>query len=255
MTDQELVKTAHYLADESRKIVNKYFRNNSSIDVQIKENTSLVTAADEQIERMVRDVITSKYKDHGILGEEEENTKLDADYVWVVDPIDGTNSFILGRPLFATLIGLFHKGKAVFGLIDQAVTGERWFAFKDQQTTFNGTPVTTSNIKNLSESKILLSSPELFVKENVQLEELYKKSKLLAWETEAYGYGLLSMGCIDAVIKPGLDPYDYLPVVKIIENAGGIIRGRHNKELTLDYVGDVVAASTAELISEISEIY
>ncbi len=255
MTDQELIQTAHYLADESRKIVKKYFRNNTTIEVQIKDNSSLVTAADEQIERMVREVVASKYKDHGILGEEEEDTKLDADYVWVVDPIDGTNSFILGRPLFATLIGLFYKGKAILGLIDQAITGERWFAYKDQQTTFNGSPVSTSNVKNLSDSKILLSSPELFAKDNKPLEKLYSESKLLAWETEAYGYGLLSMGSIDAVIKPGLDPYDYLPVVKIIENAGGIIKGRHNRELTLDYVGDVIAASTIELFNKISEIY
>jgi len=252
--DDKFVSIANLAADKARIIVETYYRNISQ-NVIVKDNRSLVTEADLKIERLFRELIKKEFSDHGILGEEEKNVNLNADYVWIIDPIDGTNSFILGRPLFGTLIGLYFKGKPVLGLIDQAFTKERWFAYKNHNTTLNGREVKTSGTKTINESKILLSSPEYFIDDNAAVKEFYNKAQIVAWETECYGYGLLAMGCVDAVIKSGLDPYDYLPVVKVVENAGGIIRKRNGEELTLDYVGDVVAASSKELFNEIKQIY
>jgi inositol-phosphate phosphatase / L-galactose 1-phosphate phosphatase / histidinol-phosphatase len=251
--DDKFVSIANLAADTARRILKSYYRNISQ-NVIVKDDKSLVTEADRDIERSFRELVKKEFTGHGILGEEEENINLNADYIWVIDPIDGTDSFILGRPLFGTLIGLYYKGKPLLGLIDQAITKERWFAYKNNETTLNNIEVKTSTIKKLNESKILFSSPELF-NNNAAVKEIHTKSKLAAWEAECYGYGLLAMGSVDAVIKAKLDPYDYLPVVKVIENAGGIIRKRNGEVLTLDYTGDVIAASSKDLFNEILKIY
>ena len=129
------IKTAITLADLARPIAQKYFR--TKTDFLNKLDKSPVTIADREIETAMRSQIQREFPDHGILGEEFESYNLDSDYVWVLDPIDGTKSFITGKPLFGVLIALCYKNKPILGIIDQPILKERWFGAKGLNSTHN----------------------------------------------------------------------------------------------------------------------
>jgi inositol-phosphate phosphatase/L-galactose 1-phosphate phosphatase/histidinol-phosphatase len=121
---REFEGLAHRLADAAGLVQRRYFRTPVAVDV--KADSSPVTVADREAEAAMRELIRTAYPDHGILGEEHGRERLDAEFVWVLDPIDGTKSFITGRPLFGTLIALAHAGRPVLGIIDQSILAERW---------------------------------------------------------------------------------------------------------------------------------
>ncbi len=129
----ELVALAHRLADAARPIAARYFR--TGVTVDDKTDQSPVTIADREAETAMRDLLTRHVPEHGVFGEEHGAVRTDADYVWVLDPIDGTKAFITGLPLFGTLIGLFHRGKPVLGIIDQPILQERWLGVEGERST------------------------------------------------------------------------------------------------------------------------
>ena len=243
------LKFANKLADHAGDVVKTYYR--KCFEEVIKDDRSVVSIADQKIEHELRAEILKEFPGHGILGEEEESINLDSDYVWVLDPIDGTASFVLGRPLFGVLIGLLYKGKPILGMIDQPITKERWSAVGKNDVFFNDKKIKVSLVEKLENSKIILSDPYLFREDFDKIWSLRNKVKVLAWEAECYSYGSLAMGTVDAVIKKGLSQYDYLPVVRIIENAGGVIVGKDFEELDINYSGDVYAAATHKLLDKI----
>ena len=140
--NQEFIDFANYLADISAKVAQQYFRSQNTGEVT-KEDDSPVTKADRGIEELIRQEINKKYPSHGVIGEEFENTNIDADYVWILDPIDGTSSFIIGRPLFGTLISLTYKGESILGIVNQPITNERWVGIKGQGSFFQGKEIKT----------------------------------------------------------------------------------------------------------------
>ena len=121
----EFTALAERLADAARPIVEGYFR--SDTDVLDKADATPVTAADQEAEAAIRTIIEHEFPDHGILGEEHGAVRTDAEFVWVLDPIDGTKAFATGKPLFGTLIALTQNGLPIVGIIDQAILQERWF--------------------------------------------------------------------------------------------------------------------------------
>ena len=131
----EFVKFANFLADESSIILNKYFR--TKININKKEDNTPVTIADQNTELKIRELISSQYPSHGILGEEYEQINTNADFIWVIDPIDGTRSFIAGHKDFGTLIALLHNNKPILGIINCPAHNERWVGIKDHHTTCN----------------------------------------------------------------------------------------------------------------------
>ena len=143
----ELVAFANSLVDAAREVVLPYWRLGIEVDSKDEperpEGESPVTAADRQAEQAMRDLIASRYDKHGIYGEEHGVIRADADWVWVLDPIDGTKSFITGKPLFGTLVACLYHGVPVIGIIDQCVLGERWVGVCGRKTTLNGAPVST----------------------------------------------------------------------------------------------------------------
>ena len=139
MVEPRFVQLANALADAARPIAARYFRTQVAIDD--KTDNSPVTIADREAETAMRDLLQRHVPEHGVFGEEHGAVRTDAEYVWVLDPIDGTKAFITGLPIFGTLVALLHRGKPVMGIIDQPILKERWLGVEGQRSTFNGTPI------------------------------------------------------------------------------------------------------------------
>lgn len=233
---------AHKLADAARPVLQSYYRRPLEIDE--KGDTSLVTDADRAIERTMRDLINAELPDHGILGEEYGPENLDAEYVWILDPIDGTKSFITGKPSFNTLIALCQNGKPILGVIDQAVLDERWIGVSGQPTTLNGDVVRARACSHLKDATIFTTGPDLFIEEKAiaGYKAAFGAARQPIYGIDSYGYGLIAMGFGDVLVESNLQPYDFCAAVPVIEGAGGVITDWNGDQLTINS-GDLVIAS------------
>lgn len=245
-----LVSFAAELADAARPITRAYFR--TPVEAEVKDDASPVSVADREAEARIREMIEAAYPEHGIYGEEYGAVRTDAEFIWVIDPIDGTKSFLVGKPLFGTLIGLLHNGaeggRAVAGVIDMPALDERWVGAKGHPTTFNGTPVRTRDCAELAKAWMLVTSPDMFLGDN---EPAFKRLKgevqFLRWGTDCMGYGLLASGFADVVCEAKMSPYDYVALVPVVEGAGGVMSDWHGNPLGLDNDGTVLACGDARL--------
>lgn len=156
----DLVRLAHDLADAAAEVQRRYFRTPVSVD--IKADDSPVTIADREAEAVIRELVTRRFPDHGILGEEHGRERLEAEHVWVIDPIDGTKSFIAGRPLFGTLIALLRRDRPILGIIDQSILRERWLGVAGEASLWNGEPIRTRACGRLGEATLFSTSPRMF---------------------------------------------------------------------------------------------
>ncbi len=238
---EPFIDLAERLADASGAIVRRYFR--TTLEVEDKPDKSPVTVADREAEAAIRELIEEAFPDHGIVGEEYGAVRADAKYVWVLDPIDGTKSFITGKPLFGTLIGLLHEGAAVLGVIDQPVLGERWLGARGRPTTLNGRPVHVRPCGELGRAALYATSPHMFEGADKQAFARVRDAvKLPLYGADCYAYGLLACGFADLVVEASLAAYDYCGVVAVIEGAGGVITDWTGAPLGLGSDGRVVAA-------------
>lgn len=238
---EPFIDLAERLADTSGAIVRRYFR--TTLEVEDKPDGSPVTVADREAEAAIRELIEEAFPDHGIVGEEYGAVRADAKYVWVLDPIDGTKSFITGKPLFGTLIGLLHEGAAVLGVIDQPVLGERWLGACGRPTTLNGRPVHVRPCGELGRAALYATSPHMFEGADKQAFARVRDAvKLPLYGADCYAYGLLACGFADLVVEASLAAYDYCGVVAVIEGAGGVITDWTGAPLGLGSDGRVVAA-------------
>jgi len=216
-----LVAFAHRLADAAGEIQRRWFR--TPVAVDSKPDSSPVTIADREAEAIMRELVARHRPEDGILGEEHGRERLEAEWVWVFDPIDGTKSFVSGRPLFATLIGLLHEGRPVLGVIDQAILGERWIGAAGGPTLFNGRACRTRPCPDLSSALLSCTSPQMFesAAERAAFERVLGRVRQAIWGGDAYASGLVASGFLDLVVEADLEPYDVLPLVPVIEGAGG----------------------------------
>lgn len=215
------------LADAAKAETLPRFR--AGIDIVNKEAAGFdpVTEGDRAAEIAIRALITERFPDHGILGEEFGNVGLDREHVWVIDPIDGTRAFISGVPVWGTLIGLYRNGRAIMGLVDQPFTGERYFA-DGSISSYTG-PGGDRQLKvrdcgSLSKAILFTTSPHLFG--GVEMEkyrEIEEQVRLFRYGTDCYAYALLAAGHVDLVVENVLKPYDVGGIIPVIEQAGGII--------------------------------
>jgi inositol-phosphate phosphatase / L-galactose 1-phosphate phosphatase / histidinol-phosphatase len=241
----ELIEFAGRLADAAGEVIRQYFR--QPFDIITKADESPVTIADRQSERVMRDLIEATYPDHGIMGEEHGTVRGNAEYVWYLDPIDGTKSFISGVPLFGTLIGLAQKDGDIhrpwMGVIDQAISGERWMGAPGHGTTFNGQPAHVRSCPSVSDAIMFTTSPEYFEGERLsQYQRVEDTAHMTRYGTDCYAFAILSSGHIDLIVEAGLNEYDYCAVVPVIENAGGIVTDWSGRAKTLDGENTIVAA-------------
>jgi histidinol phosphatase-like enzyme (inositol monophosphatase family) len=249
----EAVALAHRLADASGPIVRSYFRR--PLGVEQKPDLSPVTVADQQAEAAIRDILARERPRDGIYGEEHGAVSTDAEYVWVIDPIDGTKAFVTGRPTFGTLIGLAHQGRFVVGVIDQPVLGERWVGAIDRPTLLNGRPITARSCPSVSRAFLNATTPDMFLGKDAEaFDAVAGRAMVTTYGGDCYAYGLVAEGFIDLVIEARLKPYDYAALAPVIEGAGGIMTDWHGAALDLDSDGRVVAAGDALVHQEVLEL-
>ncbi len=237
---------AEMLADAARPIALRHFR--TPLQVETKSDSSPVTIADRAIEDQLRARIEACFPDHGIFGEERGQSEADHRYTWVLDPIDGTKSFISGMPTFGTLVALCVDGLPKIGLIDMPALSERWIASPGGPALWNGVPCRTRPCRALRDAILYTTSPDAFTPHEWDLfDAVSRDAKLRRFGGDCYSYGLLASGLIDAVVEAGLYPYDIMAAVPVIEAAGGVVTDWTGKRLDLHSDGRVVAAATREL--------
>jgi histidinol phosphatase-like enzyme (inositol monophosphatase family) len=215
----DLIALAGRLADASGAVIRQHFRTPVAVDA--KSDASPVTVADRDAEAAIRSLLASEVPGHGVLGEEHGSDNLDAEHVWVIDPIDGTKSFITGRPIFGTLIALLHRGEPVLGIIDQPILGERWLGVAGRPTTLNGTPIRSRACARLDQATFSTTSPDLFEAVEMPLfRRLADGARYTVYGSDCYAYALVASGFIDLVLESGLKSYDWAALVPVLEGAG-----------------------------------
>jgi len=245
-----LLAFAEELADAAGGVIAPYFRAKIAIDQ--KADDSPVTIADREGEQVMRALIEKTFPDHGIEGEEFGAVRLDSDYVWHLDPIDGTKSFITGRPLFGTLVSVAFRGKPVVGVIDHCILNERWTGGIGLKSLWNGEEIATRSCDGLASAILYVTSPKMF-KLSGEAEAYSRVEDAVAlplYGGDCYAYGQLAMGFADIIVEADLDTHDYLALIPVIEGAGGIITDWEGKTLTPDSIGQVVAAGDVRVHAE-----
>ncbi|HEY5211326.1 MAG TPA: histidinol-phosphatase [Stellaceae bacterium] len=242
------IALAERLADAAGEIARRYFR--QPLAVEDKADRSPVTMADREAEAAMRTLIEARFPDDGILGEEHGTVRGDARRVWVLDPIDGTKSFIAGIPLFGILIALVEDGAPVLGIIDQPVLRERWVGIAGQPTRKNGTPVRTRACAQLADASLYATSPDMFGADRPAFDRLSRAVKATRFGADCYAYAQVASGFIDLVVEADLKPYDYCALVPVIDGAGGAITDWQGKPLGLHSDGRVVASGDSRLAAQ-----
>ena len=248
--DDDVIETAVALADIARATTRSFFR--QRLDVDRKADRSPVTAADRETERRMRELIEARHRAHGIVGEEFGTRKGESAFTWILDPIDGTKSFVSGKPLFGSLIALLHGDSPVLGVIEIPCQDERWIGVRGRPTIYNGEPCRVSATTTLDEAVMLATTPDMFDGDDWPVfERVSRAARARAFGTDCYGYGLVAAGFSDAVMEADLEPYDYMALVPVIEGAGGIITDWRGERLTIESSGHVLACATSALHGEI----
>lgn len=253
--DPTLLDFANNLAEASGAILRRRFRQN--IAVELKGDSSPVTEADRETEGELRRLIAARFPEHGVIGEEYGADRPEAEFVWVLDPIDGTKSFITGRPLFGTLIALCRATRPVLGIIDHPAIGERWTGAAGQPTRFNGAPVTVRPCAEIGHAAMFGSSPHSKRPENeAAFDRVRRAARQVLYSSDCYAYGLIACGFADLCVEFGIGVHDFLAVVPVLEGAGGMITDWSGAPLTtrsgdkVVAVGDVaVHRATLELLA------
>jgi myo-inositol-1(or 4)-monophosphatase len=208
-----------------------------------------VTEADRAAEAIIRRRIVETFPHHGILGEEFPSERLDADHVWVIDPIDGTRAFLCGLPVWGTLIGLKHKGVPVLGVMHQPYTGEMFLGdggLARVKGPRGERLLSTRPCRLLADATVMTTDPRLFEGAEARAYRAVENAvRLVRYGADCYAYAMLAAGQVDLVIESGLKPYDIVALIPIIEGAGGIITTWQGEPATEG--GRILASATPEL--------
>ncbi|XUU61276.1 inositol monophosphatase family protein [Erythrobacter sp. HA6-11] len=256
----DIITLADRLADAAGDTIRPLFR--GDWQAEEKDDHSAVTEADRAAEQAMRQILETERPNDGIIGEEYGATREGASYTWVLDPIDGTQSFVAGRPIFGTLIALLKDGWPVLGIIDQPIARERWVGVLGQSTTFNGKPVSTRRCRALEGASVATTSPHAFAEEDVDaylrvVAKAYPKRPYPVYGGDCYNYGLLASGHLDVVIESGLKLHDYAALVPVVEGAGGMMSDWQGNPLDADSAdkegGRVIALGEPARLEDVLE--
>lgn len=220
--DDKLRTFAKNLVEAAAEAIRPHYR--STLEILEKSDESPVTVADRSAETAMRKLIEAHYPDHGILGEEYGEINPQAEYRWVLDPIDGTKSFILGIPMFVTLVALERRGVPILGLANQPILNQCLIGDGDT-TTLNGEPVSVRPCGSLGKAR-LLTPDHLMIEQHqaaAPFEKLIRSVKSYRCIGDGYAYTLLATGFVDAVVDPIMFPWDLAALIPIIRGAGGTI--------------------------------
>ncbi|WP_156679919.1 histidinol-phosphatase [Sphingomonas profundi] len=248
MTDADIA-LAHRLADAAGAAIRPFFR--AAFAMEAKADASPVTQADRAAEAAIRAILAAERPADGIVGEEYGSEREDAERVWVLDPIDGTRSFIAGRPIFGTLIALMEGGRPVLGVIDQPIGGERWIGAHGRPTLLNGAPARARACARLADAHLATTGPRYFAAgQAAAFDRVGDAARDILWGGDCYNYALLASGHLDLVIEAGLKLYDLAALVPVVEGAGGRMRDWRGAPLDAASDGRVIAAGDAAVMDE-----
>jgi myo-inositol-1(or 4)-monophosphatase len=250
MNLREFTPFLHLLSSESSEIIKRYFR--TVVNVESKFDFSPVTIADKLAEEKMREIIAKEFPSHGIIGEEFGNHNPDAEYVWVLDPIDGTKSFISGTLSFGTLIALIKNGKPIIGVINHPILNE-FLIGDNQDCLLNGGKVEMRICSSINQAT-LLTTDHLNIgkyQNPNKFDELTKKVKLYRNWGDCYGYYLLATGFADIMIDPIMSIWDSMALIPIINGAGGAITDYQGNDPT---IGNSIVASSKEIHSTVIKL-
>jgi inositol-phosphate phosphatase / L-galactose 1-phosphate phosphatase / histidinol-phosphatase len=240
------------LADTAREIACHHFR--APLDVERKSDGSPVTIADRAIETEMRRMIRAAFPTHAIRGEEYA-AEGEGTFTWVLDPIDGTKSFVTGYPLFGCLIGLLEEDRPILGVVEAPVLAERWTGAEGRPTLFNGKPVRTSSCASLEQAVLYTTTPDSFIgAERQALEKLGARAALRRYGGDCYLFGMLASGYCDLVVEVQLKSHDFMAVLPVIQGAGGWVSDWRGQPLTSSSDGRLVAAATEQLWHQALEL-
>ncbi|MES0810379.1 inositol monophosphatase family protein [Roseibium sp. SCPC15] len=244
---------ALHMANIGAEAARGYFR--GRLGIEFKEDESPVTQADKAVESKVRAYLADQFPDHGIFGEEHGIEDVDAENVWIIDPIDGTRSFLSGHPLFGFLLGHLVEGKPRLGVIGMPALHETFMGVKGEGATLNGEAIHTSGQTELDQAIVFINEGEkLFRDKPGVFERLMNTGQTRRFTYDCYPHALLAAGHVDVVVDYDLQPYDYLPVSAVVEAAGGLMTDWQGNALTLQSDGCVVSAATPELHAQMLKL-
>ena len=226
-----MITLANQLADASGAVIRRYFR--SPFDIEHKGDDSPVTIADRGAEEAIRAILSEQRPDDGVIGEEYGADRPESDLVWVIDPIDGTRSFVIGRPVFGTLISLQYEGTPVLGVIDQPILGERWIGAHGRQTVFNGNPIAVRSCPGLEQAHVATTSPHQFkADDRDRIFALGEAVASMIYGDDCYNYAGVASGWVDGVVEDGLKLHDFSALSPVVSGAGGIMSDWSGNPLT-----------------------
>ena len=246
----DLVTFAHALADIAGELLRRSARD--PIAVETKTDGSPVTEADWAVETALREAIRRVHPDHGVIGEEFGADRPHAEFVWILDPLDGTREFVQGLPLFGTLIALARDGRIVLGLAEQPLTGDRFTGADGHGSTWNGAPIAVRPCAALADAVLSTTGYDSFAAHRYDvLRPLRGACRVTANGDTWMVFGLLAAGRIDAVASDGFFLHDYAALDAIVRNAGGTVTDWAGRRLTLTSDRSILAAGDARVHAEL----
>ena len=250
---QHYARFAEMLAVAAAGEIIPHFRTRPGMDNKLDSGFDPVTAADRAGERAMRALIESTFPDHGIVGEEYGDRPARSPFTWILDPVDGTRSFVCGMTSWATLVGLAYEGRPMVGVMHQPYVGE----------IFSGSPagsflkhagriarLSTSPTASLASSIATTTAPRLYRSERQKnfLEAVNQAVRFMRYDGDSYFFCMLAAGQIDLALDAGLQPYDIAPLLPIIEGAGGVVATWDGDCAAGG--GDILAAANPELFDQ-----
>lgn len=258
MESNEIKQFLLYLANCASKLSLTGFREvNDVVDKGLESEFDPVTEIDLKIEKAIADEIKIRFPEHGISGEEYGTIAPKAPWSWIIDPIDGTRSFITGMPTWGTLIGLLFNGRPMYGMMSQPYVGDCFIGGAGITELYSKTgskALRVGSTAKLKESILFSTTPDMF-QLGLELDcfnNLVKGVKMTRFGADCYGYCLLASGFVDLVVESNLKFCDIAPLVPIIESSGGCVAHWNGKPVTSG--GQVVAASSEELLNQALEL-
>lgn len=256
MTPQLIKQTLFNLAALASVETMAHFRQNTGVENKLDEGFDPVTAADKNAEKAIRDYIQEFFPSHGILGEEHDAHQTDAEYCWVLDPVDGTRAYISGLIGWGTLIALKKNGVPIAGMMAQPFTKEFYYSV-GKESFLNiekeTHPLSTSKVDRIENATLMSTDPHIIAPdfENA-FHNLRKRTKLTRYGYDCYAYAMLAAGSIDLVVETDLNSYDICAMIPIIENAGGRITSFDGNSAVDG--GNIIAAANQEILDQAIEI-
>ncbi|EET46686.1 inositol monophosphatase family protein [Thalassobium sp. R2A62] len=253
MDSATLLEDGHHFAGLAAELARTFFR--KPVEISFKQDQSPVTFADQSIEKQIRAAILEKHPDHSILGEEFGTEGATQDHLWVIDPIDGTRSFLSGNPLFGFLLSYLEARDPQLGIIGMPALGETYCGVKGAAATCNGAEIHVSSQTNLEEAVLYVNEGEkIYDAHPAVFAKLMRSGQTRRFAYDCYPHALLAAGHVDAVVDYDLKPYDFLALGPVVEGAGGIMTTWAGQKPDLTYEGPIISAATPQLHAQLVDL-